>query len=176
VAATEPSSVRSTRSLPADWFISPERSYDTFGDMARSEAERPDGIDAVAVVTPNNTHHAICRAFLDNGIAVVCDKPMTTTVADALDLVHHVRTTGMIFVLAHTYSGFPMVRQARAMVESGELGVIRLVHVEFMQDWLAARSNGRETSRPVGAQILRLPARAVALPISGPMHCTLPAM
>lgn len=132
--STDPACARQSA---ADWFIRPERSYDNFGDMARAEAQRPDGIDAVAVVTPNNTHHAICRAFLDNGIAVVCDKPMTTTVADALDLVDCVRSSGMIFVVAHTYSGFPMVRQARAMIQNGELGAIRLVHVEFMQDWLA---------------------------------------
>nr|WP_307274943.1 Gfo/Idh/MocA family oxidoreductase [Labrys wisconsinensis] len=126
------------RASAQDWFIAPDRTYDDFQTMAQAEAARADGIDAVAIVTPNDTHHAICRAFLDRKIDIVCDKPLTTTLDDALDLVAQVRRTGLVFVLTHTYSGFPMVRQARAMVAAGELGAIRLVHVEFLQDWLAA--------------------------------------
>jgi predicted dehydrogenase len=105
--------------------------------MARAEAARADGIDAVAIVTPNGSHHAIARAFLDAGIHVICDKPMTTTMADALDLVAAVRRTGLVFALTHNYTGHPMVRQARAMVAAGELGAVRVVQVEYPQDWLS---------------------------------------
>lgn len=124
------------RQSAGEWFIPLERAYGHFTEMAAAEAARPDGIEAVAVATPNHTHHAICRTFLDHGIDVICDKPLTTTVLDALDLVARVRRSRLVFVLTHTYSGFPMVRQARAMVKSGEIGPVRLVHVEFLQDWL----------------------------------------
>jgi predicted dehydrogenase len=121
----------------ADLFIAPDRAYADFRTMATTEAARPDGIDAVAIVTPNSSHHAIARAFLDAGIHVICDKPLTTTLDDARDLVAAVRASGRIFALTHNYTGYPMVRQARAMVEAGELGAIRVVQVEYPQDWLS---------------------------------------
>ena len=92
---------------------------------------------AVAIVTPNASHHAIARAFLQGGIHVICDKPLTTTLSDALDLVKTVRESGRVFALTHNYTGYPMVRQARAMVQAGELGSIRVVQVEYPQDWLS---------------------------------------
>jgi predicted dehydrogenase len=107
--------------------------------MAAAEAKRSDGIEVVSIVTPNDSHHAIARAFLDRGFDVICDKPMTTTVADALDLVQVVRRTGLIFGLTHNYTGYPMVRQAREMVGAGELGTIRVVQVEYVQDWLTTK-------------------------------------
>ncbi|MEQ8967985.1 MAG: Gfo/Idh/MocA family oxidoreductase [Azospirillaceae bacterium] len=116
--------------------IPAERAYGDFLEMARAEAAREDGIDAVAVVTPNHVHHKVAAAFLDAGIHVICDKPMTTSVEDAEDLVRRVDESGRVFVLTHNYTGYPMVRQARAMVAAGEIGRIRVVQVEYPQDWL----------------------------------------
>ncbi len=107
--------------------------------MAAAEAKRPDGIDVVSIVTPNDSHHAIARAFLDRGIDVICDKPLTTTLEDALDLVQTVRRTGLVFGVTHNYTGYPMVRQAREMIAAGELGTIRVVQVEYVQDWLTTK-------------------------------------
>ena len=127
------------RASAADLHVDPDRAYGSYREMAEAEAARADRIDAVAVVTPNDSHHPICRAFLDRGIPVICDKPLTTNLADALDLVRAVRSSGLPFVLTHNYTGHPMVRQARAMVAAGELGAIRVVQVEYAQEWLATR-------------------------------------
>ena len=121
----------------AQLHIAPERSYADFSDMAKAEAARADGIDVVAIVTPNHLHAPIASAFLDAGIHVICDKPITTTLAQAMDLVQRVRQTGCLFALTHNYSGYPMVRQARAMVAAGELGDIRVIQAEYPQDWLS---------------------------------------
>jgi len=120
----------------ADLRLAPDRVYTSFSEMATAEAKRADGIEVVSIVTPNDSHHAIARAFLDRGIDVICDKPMTTTSEDALDLVQTVKRTGLVFGVTHNYTGYPMVRQAREMVAGGELGTIRLVQVEYVQDWL----------------------------------------
>ncbi len=124
----------------AELHIAPDRSYADFAAMARTEAAREDGIDVVAVVTPNHMHAAPSRAFLDAGINVVCDKPLTSTLEDARELAAAVARSGMLFALTHNYTGYPMVRQARAMVAAGELGKLRLVQVEYAQDWLATRA------------------------------------
>src|SRR2546429_6813007 len=107
--------------------------------MAAAEAGRPDSIEVVSMVTPNDSLHAIARAFLDRGIDVICDKPMTTTVEDAVDLVQAVRRSGLVFGLTHNYTGYPLVRQAREMVAAGELGTIRVVQAEYVQDWLSTK-------------------------------------
>jgi predicted dehydrogenase len=117
--------------------IAPERAYADFTQMAREEARRKDKIDAVAIVTPNNQHHAQAKAFLEAGVHVICDKPLTATLEDALDLAACVQRTGLVFGLTHTYTGYPMVRQARAMVAAGELGRVRVIQVEYPQDWLS---------------------------------------
>jgi predicted dehydrogenase len=119
--------------------IADDRSYDNFTQMAEREAARPDGIDVVAIVTPNHVHHAAARAFIEAKIHVICDKPLTTTLGDALDLVAAVKKTGVVFGLTHNYSGYPLVRQARAMVAAGELGKIRVIQAEYPQDWLSTR-------------------------------------
>ena len=113
------------------------RPYRTYEEMASAESKRPDGIDAVSIVTPNHLHHAPAKAFLEAGIHVICDKPLTTTLADALDLAATVERTDLVFGLTHNYTGYPLVRQARAMATGGELGPIRVVQVEYPQDWLA---------------------------------------
>jgi predicted dehydrogenase len=119
--------------------IAPERAYPSFQEMAQKEAARGDGIDVVAIVTPNHVHHPAAKAFLEAGIHVICDKPMTTTVDDALDLVQTVRRTGLVFGLTHNYTGHPLVREARERVRAGELGAIRVVQVEYPQDWLTTK-------------------------------------
>jgi predicted dehydrogenase len=117
--------------------IAADRAYGSFAEMAAREAARSDRIDAVAIVTPNHMHHQAAKAFVAAGIHVICEKPLTTTVADALDLAVAVRRSGLVFGLAHNYTGYPLVRQARAMVAGGELGRIRVVQVDYAQDWLA---------------------------------------
>ncbi len=104
--------------------------------MARREARLKDGIEAVAIVTPNHMHFAPAREFLKRGIHVICDKPLTATMAEARKMVQAVRASKALFILTHNYTGYPMIRQAREMVADGELGKIRLVQVEYAQDWL----------------------------------------
>ena len=117
------------------------RVYGTFREMAEGEAAlAPDRrIDAVSVVTPNHLHHPIATAFLEAGIHVICDKPMTTTVADAEDLCRTVERTGLTFALTHNYTGYPMVKEARHLVRSGRLGALRKVVAEYPQGWLGTR-------------------------------------
>jgi predicted dehydrogenase len=121
----------------AELGIDPARTYGSFAAMAKAEAERQDAIDVVAIVTPNHVHFDVAAAFLEAGIHVICDKPMTTTLSDAVALQALVRRTGKVFVLTHNYTGYPMIRQARAMVEEELLGKIRVVQAEYAQDWLA---------------------------------------
>src|ERR1043165_3648138 len=135
----------------AELGLARDRVYTNFADMAAAEAHRAggDGIEVVSIVTPNDSHHAIARAFLDRGIDVICDKPMTTTVADALDLVQTVQRTGLVFGVTHNYTGYPMVRQAREMIAAGGLGEIRVVNVEYVQDWLTTK--GEDTGQKQAA-------------------------
>jgi predicted dehydrogenase len=127
------------RASAAELRIAPERAYASFAEMATREAAREGGIDVVAIVTPNRVHHPAAKAFLEAGIHVICDKPMTTNVEDAQDLVRTVRRTGLVFGLTHNYTGFPMVREARERVMAGELGRVRVVQAEYPQDWLTTR-------------------------------------
>jgi predicted dehydrogenase len=117
--------------------LPPDRSYPDFQTMAQAEAARADGIEAVAIVTPNHMHAPVADAFLDAGIHIICDKPLTTTLEEARRLRDKARASGRIFAVTYNYSGYPLVRHARAMVQGGELGAIRIVQVEYPQDWLA---------------------------------------
>ena len=123
----------------AELGLAADRSYGSYEEMAKAEAKRPDGIEAVAIVTPNNMHGPVAKAFLKAGIHVICDKPLTTTVKEARDLVALAKKTGKIFAVTHNYTGYPLIRQARAMVAAGELGDIRVVQAEYAQDWLTER-------------------------------------
>jgi predicted dehydrogenase len=118
-----------------DWLLPADRIYADYGEMAEREAARSDAIDAVAITTPNNTHHAIAAAFMDRGIDVICDKPLTSTLDDALDLVARQRRSGVIFAVTYSFAAHAMVRQAREMVRDGAVGRIRQIHVEYFQDW-----------------------------------------
>lgn len=108
-----------------------ERVYRDYTEMARAEAERDDGIEAVSIVTPHDSHHPISCAFLEKGVHVVCDKPLTVDLGQALDLERRVRESGLVFGLTHNYSGYPMVRQAAELVRGGEIGEVRILQGEF---------------------------------------------
>jgi predicted dehydrogenase len=118
--------------------IGPDRAYPTVADMLDAEAERADGADVVAIMTPNDSHHEYALAALRHGFDVICDKPITNTLDEALEVLALVGETGLVFCVTHNYTGYPMVRQARAMVEAGQLGSIQLIQVEYVQGHKAA--------------------------------------
>ena len=113
--------------------ISPERLYENVEAMFKAESTRQDGADVIAIMTPNDTHYDYAVAALEHGFDVICDKPMTNTLKEAVALHKKVQETGLVFCLTHNYTGYPMVRQAKAMVEQGEVGTIRLIQVEYVQ-------------------------------------------
>ncbi|MCY4335053.1 MAG: Gfo/Idh/MocA family oxidoreductase [Litoreibacter sp.] len=120
------------------------RIYDDFKQMAIREARRKDGIEAVSIVTPNHVHYEAAREFLKRGIHVICDKPLTSTLGDAKKLVKAAEASDALFILTHNYTGYPMVRQAKAMVEAGDIGKIRVVQVEYPQDWLTIEQDFKQ--------------------------------
>lgn len=136
VAGCFSSTAEKSKASGADLGLPDDRVYSDFTEMAKREARLKNGIEAVSIVTPNHVHHAAAVEFLKRGIHVICDKPLTSTLADAKKLVKAAENSNALFVLTHNYTGYPMVRQAREMVASGELGTIRLVHAEYPQDWL----------------------------------------
>ncbi|WP_040484924.1 Gfo/Idh/MocA family protein [Lutibaculum baratangense] len=121
-----------------------ERCYGSFEEMAKREKRLKDGIEAVSVVTPNHMHFPVAREFLKRGIHVICDKPLTTNLRDAKRLKDAAEKSGATFAVTYNYTGYPMVRQARAMVEAGEIGEIRLVQVEYPQDWLTEEVHNKQ--------------------------------
>src|SRR5215475_6594017 len=129
LSASPEKAIRSAKALG----LSPDRCYSDYEAMAKAEKARHDGIEAVAIVTPNHVHVPAARAFLKAGIHVICDKPLATSLKDALALEKLVRSSGLVFCLTHNYTGYPMVRHARQMVADGELGEIRIVQVEYPQ-------------------------------------------
>ncbi len=139
VAGAFSSTPERSRASGAELGLDPARCYGSFAEMAEAEKGREDGIDVVSIVTPNDMHWPAAREFLERGIHVICDKPLTTTLADAQALAQMVERSGCVFVLTHNYTGYPMVRQARAMIEEGLLGRIRVVQAEYAQDWLTTK-------------------------------------
>ncbi|HEU4987008.1 MAG TPA: Gfo/Idh/MocA family oxidoreductase [Rhizobiaceae bacterium] len=139
VAGALSSDPERARASGAELGLNPERTYATFAEMAKAEAKRPDGIEAVSIVTPNHMHWPAAKAFLEAGIHVICDKPMTSNLADAKKLAALVKKSGRLFILTHNYTGYPMVRQAREMIQKGQLGEIRVVQAEYPQDWLTEK-------------------------------------
>ena len=120
-----------------DLGIADDRAYGDFRQMAIREARLKTGIDAVAIVTPNHMHAPVAKEFLRRGIHVICDKPLTATLADAKSLVKAAEKSNALFVLTHNYTGYPMIRHAREMIANGDLGDIRVVQAEYAQDWLS---------------------------------------
>ena len=124
--------------------LAPDRTYDDYTQMAKREARLKNGIEAVAIVTPNHVHFPAAREFLKRGIHVICDKPLTSTLADAKKMVKAAESSDALFVLTHNYTGYPMVRQAREMVAAGDLGTLRVVQVEYPQDWLTQDESNKQ--------------------------------
>ncbi len=122
------------------------RVYDDFKQMAIREARLKNGIEAVSIVTPNHVHYAAAREFLKRGIHVICDKPLTSTLADAKKLVKAAAASEALFFLTHNYTGYPMIRQARAMIAAGEIGKIRVVQAEYPQDWLTTEQDFKQAA------------------------------
>lgn len=116
--------------------IDPERCYGTYRDMAAAESAREDGIDFVVIVTPNNTHYEIAKAFLEAGIHVACDKPLVTSLAEAEELKRIADEKGLLFMVTYTYTGHVTMKYMRDLVKNGEIGTIRTVMAEYPQGWL----------------------------------------
>ena len=134
------------KSLESGQALGLERVYEDFKQMAIREARLKSGIEAVSIVTPNHVHYAAAREFLKRGIHVICDKPLTSTLADAKKLVKAAENANALFILTHNYTGYPMVRQAREMVASGDIGKIRVVQVEYPQDWLTEQQDFKQAA------------------------------
>jgi len=139
VAGAFSSDAARSKSSAAALLVAPDRAYASFEDMAGREKARPDGIDVVAIVTPNHLHMPIAKAFLEAGIHVICDKPLTTNLKDAEALAALVKRSSLGFCLAHNYTGYPLIRQAREMVRAGALGKLRVIQAEYPQDWLSTK-------------------------------------
>ncbi|MDU8942026.1 Gfo/Idh/MocA family protein [Ovoidimarina sediminis] len=137
VAGCFSSTPEKSRASGADLGLDPARVYDDFEEMAKREGRLKAGIEAVAIVTPNHMHAGPAKAFLKRGIHVICDKPLTATLTEAKSLAKAAERADAIFVLTHNYTGYPMIRQARAMIAGGALGPIRVVQAEYPQDWLS---------------------------------------
>lgn len=163
--------------------IDSKRSYSDFANMAQREAKHREGIEACVIVTPNHLHYPVAKAMLDAGIHVICDKPLTANLADAEALQAIAEDSGLLFAVTYNYSGYPMVREARDLVAADALGKIRLVQVEYPQDWLATNieTNGQKqaawrtdpTQAGVGGSIGDIGSHAFHLAefVSG-LHCT----
>jgi len=123
----------------AELGIDADRSYSSFKEMAEKESERSDGIDVVTVVTPNHLHVDAAVAFLEAGINVICDKPLSTSQVEGLRIKKSLQTGSAKFFLTHNYTGYPLIREARDMITQGKLGSIRVIQVEYAQDWLSER-------------------------------------
>ena len=144
VAGAFSSDAARSRASGEDLFLDPTRVYGSYQEMAKAEATKPaaERLDFVVIVTPNHQHFPPAKLFLENGFNVVCDKPVTFNLAEAIKLRAIVRRTRKVFVLTHNYTGNAMVKQAREMVRTGKLGAIRKVVVEYPQGWLATRLEG----------------------------------
>lgn len=125
-----------------EWHLDSARCYGSFVEMAKTEAARPDGVDAVMITTPNHVHYPAACAFLDAGIAVLCDKPLTNDAQEAHDLVSRTKASDSVFMVSYVMSCFTMIRQAREIIANGGIGKINQIHVEFMQDWMTPKESG----------------------------------
>ncbi len=119
--------------------LAEDRVYKTYQEMAEKESARSDGIDVVSIVTPNHLHVPIAKIFADKGIHVICDKPLALSSEEAIDLKNIVESKKIIFALTHNYTGYPMVRHAKSLIQKGDLGSIRVVQAEYPQDWLTTK-------------------------------------
>lgn len=142
VAGALSSNPENARLSAADLHIAEDRAYTSYEEMLRVEKTRADGIQAVVIVTPNHMHFPVAKACLEAGIDVICDKPVTRTLEEALELEQIVKKSGCFFALTHNYSAYPLVRYAREIVAQGKLGQVRVVQVEYPQEWLTEAAGG----------------------------------
>jgi predicted dehydrogenase len=151
VAGAFSSTPEKSKQQGAELFLHPHRVYGSYQEMAEKESRLPkeQRIDFVSIVTPNHNHFEIAKTFITAGFHIVCDKPMTTTLADAEALCRLVKKHDVIFALTHNYTGYPMVKQARELVRQGALGVIRKIVVEYPQGWLATFLEGEGAKQAV---------------------------
>jgi predicted dehydrogenase len=145
------SSPEKSRQQGEELLLDASRVYGSYQEMAEQESQLPEGdrIDFVSIVTPNHVHFDVAKTFIEAGIHVVCDKPMTTTVEDAEELCRLVKQHDVVFALTHNYTGYPMVKQARELVKQGALGTVRKVVVEYPQGWLATFLEGEGAKQAV---------------------------
>jgi predicted dehydrogenase len=127
-----------------DYDIPPDRAYGSYKEMAEAESKRADKVDFVSVATPNHTHYEIAKTFAEAGFNVVCDKPLTFDLAQAEDLLKVVEKTGVVFAVTHNYTGYPLVRQAREMALSGDLGEVNAIRSTYVQGWLRTRLEAQD--------------------------------
>ena len=148
VAGALSSNPENAKASAADLHIAADRAYSSYEEMLRVEKTRADGIQAVVIVTPNHMHFPVAKACLEAGVDVICDKPVTRTLEEALELQKIVEKSGCFFALTHNYSGYPLVRYARELVTAGKLGKLRVVQVEYPQEWLteAADADNKQAS------------------------------
>ena len=133
VAAVLSSNAEKSQNAARAIGVPADRAYGSAAELIATEAARVEGPEVIAIMTPNDTHFEYCMAALDAGFDVICDKPLSNTLDEALAIAKKVEETGLVLALTHNYTGYPLVRQARAMVANGQLGDIRLVQVEYVQ-------------------------------------------
>ncbi len=148
VAGVLSSNAERSRKYGREIGLATDRAYGSAADMFATEAKRPDGVDVVAIMTPNDSHCALSHAAIDAGLDIICDKPLATNLKDAVDLARRIKQSGLVFCQTFNYTGFPLVRQARAMVRDGDIGEIRMIQVEYVQGHAAAIMDGERGDPP----------------------------
>ena len=140
VAGSFSSNFDNSKETGKDLGLAEDRIYETYHEMAEKESARSDGIDVVAIVTPNHLHIPIAKIFAEKGIHIICDKPLALSSKEAISLKNIVESKNLIFALTHNYTGYPMVRHARSLIQKGDLGSIRVIQAEYPQDWLTTKA------------------------------------
>ena len=140
VAGSFSSNFDNSKETGKDLGLAEDRIYETYQEMAEKESARSDGIHVVAIVTPNHLHVPIAKVFAEKGIHIICDKPLALSTKEAIELKNIVESKKIIFALTHNYTGYPMVRHARSLIQKNDLGSIRVVQAEYPQDWLTTKA------------------------------------
>ena len=140
VAGSFSSNFDNSKETGKDLGLAEDRIYETYQEMAEKESARSDGIHVVAIVTPNHLHVPIAKIFAEKGIHIICDKPLALSSKEAIELKNIVENKKIIFALTHNYTGYPMVRHARSLIQKNDLGSIRVVQAEYPQDWLTTKA------------------------------------
>ena len=140
VAGSFSSNFDNSKETGKDLGLAEDRIYETYQEMAEKESARSDGIHVVAIVTPNHLHVPIAKIFAEKGMHIICDKPLALSTKEAIELKNIVENKKIIFALTHNYTGYPMVRHARSLIQKNDLGSIRVVQAEYPQDWLTTKA------------------------------------